>query len=111
MVATTKAPTDKRTALAWARRHLACQLRPRVDAAQARHTTRAVCRHERDVRNIARGYLDDHFIDAFPEIVQDGDWPRTAAQLVSYANDFFAGLRKGSAAVFEFYTCDTCYNR
>lgn len=108
---TTKAPTDKRTALAWARHHLARQLRPHADT--ARHILenrtrrpRTVCRHERDTRNIARGYLDDGFLDDFPEIVQDGDWPRTAAQLVSYASDFFAQIRV--TEVFEFYACDRC---
>lgn len=112
MKTATKAPTNQRTAFAWARRQLTRQLRPLVAAApsESRSGRHTFCRHERDVRNIARGYLSDDFLDAFPEIEIDGDWPRIAAQMVSFANDFFAQLPVGDVEVYEFHTCEQCGN-
>lgn len=109
---TVKTPTNRREATAWARRSLARGLRPRITTALTTlagrpRRRRTICRHERDARNVARGYLDDTFLDAFPEIVQDGDWAHTAAQMVSYANDYFAQIGD-DPEMFEFYTCDIC---
>ncbi|MEU5157272.1 hypothetical protein [Glycomyces sp. NPDC021274] len=105
------APTNQRTALAWARRQLTRQLRPYAAAAPRNINGRyrvSFCRHERDARNIARGYLSDDIFDNFGEIELDGNWPRIAAQLVSLANNYFLQAREGSTELFTFYTCDTC---
>lgn len=106
----TSIPANEREALAWARRNLARQLQPLAAALPEAHRRRAhrICRHERDVRNIARGYLSDDFIDAFPEVELDGNWPRIAAQLTSMASEFFASFPQGHLGILEFYTCDKC---
>jgi hypothetical protein len=114
MDATTKTPTNKRTAFAWARRNLVRQIRSTVAATpteyHGRYGVRVYCRHERDARNVARGYLSDDFLDSFPEIELDGNWPRIAAQMVSYANDFFAQYDEGDPEVLMFHTCLKCDN-
>ena len=108
---TAKTPTNKRTALAWARRNLVRQIRSSVAAIPA-ETRRGhpICRHERDARNVARGYLSDDFLETFPEIELDGNWPRIAAQMVSFANDYFLQLDEGSYELLVFYTCPKCDN-
>lgn len=107
---TAAAPRNQREALAWARRNLVRQLQPLVAALPETHRRRdfPICRHERDARNIARGYLSDDFIDAFPEVELDGNWPRIAAQLTSMASEFFAYFPEGHRGILEFYTCTKC---
>lgn len=112
-VETAKVPTTKRAALAWARRNLVRQISPLVAATptEVRSRTRGVrvyCRHERDARNVASGYLSDDFIDTMGEFELDGNWARIAAQLVSYANDFFAQYKAGDPEVLMFHTCEKC---
>jgi hypothetical protein len=108
---TTDTPTNKRNALAWARRNLVRQIRSSVAATPTEtRRGRPICRHERDARNVARGYLSDDFLETFPEIELDGNWPRIAAQMVSFANDFFAQYEEGDPEVLTFHTCLKCDN-
>lgn len=103
-------PTNKRTALAWARRNLARQIRDLVAAAPTENARgrQVYCRHERDVRNVARGYLSDDFLQGFPECEVEGNWEATAERMLAYATKYFDLFEYGDHDFLSFYECKTC---